>query len=279
MIFSDSDFRVLIKGLQYTVIEMAVAIAAAVIASMALDGSRSTDETRPVTVAWLSAVGGNTKVHLHARLPPESRTSEIEWQYQQKPAGGTFGPWTDLPPSGVIKGLANGWAYSFRVRAVEGANGNAVAVSRSREASVVLAQVWPQDLDPEWLLKADVATKLCPEGDPTISEPVVFRPGRADLEGGRAAGIQRTLQMFLQDARRRPNVKIHLVGLASPDGDRDYNATLSRRRVEAVQRLISSLEAEEGQARPEIHYWGEEHLTNGIARSRSVRLVSCVSSI
>lgn len=278
MILSDSDFRALIKGLQLTVVELMVAIAAAILAFVLLDPGGSNSDTEPVPVALLNAVGGDTRVHLQAHLPSESGTSGIKWQYQQKPAGGIFGPWKALPPGGVVESLANGWAYSFRVRAVRGPKDETVAALPSREASVVLAHVWPRHFDPEWLLKADVAARVCPDGDPAISEPIVFRPGRADLEGSRTDGIRRTLRVFLQEARRRPSVKIHLVGLASPDGDRSYNATLSGRRVEAVQRLISSFGDEEGAARPEVHYWGEEHLTNGIARSRSVRLVSCGSS-
>ena len=223
----------------------------------------------------LAVEGGDGRVTLSGY---DAVATAGRWQYQQKPVGGAFGGWREVPEGRVVKGLANGWAYSFRVRAVSGP-GDEIVVQPSNEASVFLPQRRPPRLDFERLLKEQIASEVCPGADPVISDPIVFRRDQPVVGETRApeAAAPEALAAFFDDEHRPRGSEVHVIGLASPDGDREYNSDLSRRRAEVVRGMVSAWFGDESEPPGiSVRSWGEDHLTNGIANSRSVRLVSCV---
>ena len=69
-------------------------------------------------------------------------------------------------------------------------------------------------------------------------------------------------------------VKLHVLGFASGDGNRRYNENLARQRAAAVATIVRKLDSSR---KLREHSWGENHLTSGVANSRSVRIVGCRS--
>ena len=71
--------------------------------------------------------------------------------------------------------------------------------------------------------------------------------------------------------------RLTVFGLASPDGDELHNDDLSQLRAANVQTMIQQ-ELETKDTKIDTEHWGlgEVHLTQGIANSRSVRVVACI---
>ena len=125
-------------------------------------------------------------------------------------------------------------------------------------------------MDDEWLLRDEiVAQKLC-DGDATeISEPILFKRGQRVPANERVA--RATIKTFLEKPELA-NGKLHVLGFASGDGSSLYNERLARQRANAIVALVRE---EDSDRLLRDDSWGENHLTNGVANSRSVRLVGC----
>ena len=125
----------------------------------------------------------------------------------------------------------------------------------------------------EDLVREEIMSRARPcEGNLHISEPIVFRP----YEWRRVAE-DAPLDDFMRQ-RGEFAAQLDVFGFASPDGRREYNATLAGRRAETVAALITArLGRPEGDAIQVGSSFGEDHLTNGVANSRSVRVAACSS--
>ena len=109
-----------------------------------------------------------------------------------------------------------------------------------------------------------------------ISEPIVFRPGEFEesvvtTDDETVAGFIESLE--LQDGRK---ATMHVFGLASADGDHRYNQQLSKKRADTVREQIKAANQQIDVGKS--FSLGEDHLASGVAESRSVRVVACVSS-
>lgn len=124
-------------------------------------------------------------------------------------------------------------------------------------------------MDEEWLLKNEIARRRCDGGPTKISEPILFKRAQIDLADERVA--EATIKAFLAKPELQ-NVKLHVIGFASGDGNSQYNDNLARQRARAVVAIVQNLAP---RRTPIEDSWGETHLTNGVANSRSVRLVGC----
>ena len=280
MNFGEIDGRLTLKGLTIALLLLATPSA------VALWWWGIPWPSSPELVLTIESGDGQAVLRCYSRppsAPPLDCVSDrrgLQWQYQQRPVGTAFGrSWHNLRKDRIVGGLANGWAYSFRVRAISGSDGR-IVVAPSAEASAVLPQTPPRQPDPERLLKMDIRTRICSGGAAVISAPIVFRRDQPDIDNPDDPEILRTLNEFFQDAEGPTSDRVHLIGFASPDGDTRHNENLSRLRVEAVARMVGELAVAGRRAPPTtvVHAWGEDHLSNGIATSRAVRLVSCVGS-
>ena len=94
----------------------------------ASDEVTATPMAPPLKPTGVTATAGHAQVALSWNNPDNATISK--WQYQQKQADGSYGPWMDIPnstattTSHTVTGLTNGTVYSFRIRAVNaGGNG------------------------------------------------------------------------------------------------------------------------------------------------------------
>lgn len=112
------------------------------------------------------------------------------------------------------------------------------------------------------------------EGRWAISRPVVFRPG----VGGEVADEvdERTIRRFLKRPALRKVNKLYVLGFASADGPREVNDDLAWQRARTVAKAIRL-------SRPTLdvkkYKLGEDHLTEGVASSRSARIVACIPAV
>lgn len=111
--------------------------------------------------------------------------------------------------------------------------------------------------------------------DLRISPPVVFRPHKSDQLVATTGpdSLEHAVQSLkLEDANANGG-QLYVFGYASADGPRDYNRTLSKQRADHVRKLV-----EKETPVADTFPMGEDHLVNGVAESRGVRLVACVPS-
>lgn len=133
--------------------------------------------------------------------------------------------------------------------------------------------VLPPDvrMDDEWRLKAEIAQRICNGGAAEISDPVLFERGETTPADVPAA--EDLIKTFVSKPELQ-KVKLHVLGFASGDGNRRYNENLARQRATAVAAMVRKLDSSR---KLREHSWGETHLTNGVANSRSARIVGCRS--
>jgi outer membrane protein OmpA-like peptidoglycan-associated protein len=97
---------------------------------------------------------------------------------------------------------------------------------------------------------------------------VQFGFDKADLTDG----AQTALATIVKELRANPALTVELEGYTDPTGPKDYNVTLSQRRVETVRRYL----IEQGAELPRIHSVGLGPLAGGkrdeIAKQRRVTL-------
>lgn len=123
-------------------------------------------------------------------------------------------------------------------------------------------------MDDEWRLREEIAERLCNGGAPKISEPILFKRGMATPMDERAAEI---IRAFLTKPELQ-KVDLHVLGFASGDGISLHNENLARQRAETVAAAVRELYPNRTLL---TDSWGEVHLTNGVANSRSARIVGC----
>lgn len=104
-----------------------------------------------------------------------------------------------------------------------------------------------------------------------ISRPVVFRPGVADEVAGQID--EKSIHRFMEQPATRKAAKVYVFGFASADGPRDVNELLAMQRAWTIKRTI---QRDNPAIAVEVHDMGEDHLTDGVASSRSARIVACV---
>lgn len=150
--------------------------------------------------------------------------------------------------------------------------------SASRVTPVVVLLVCCEE-DDERRVKAEIGRylegeKVSCDGRWAISRPVLFRPDVGDEVADETD--ERTIRGFLKRPALRKVKKLYVLGFASADGPREVNDELAWQRAgtvaETVRRRRPSLEIEE-------YGLGEDHLTEGVASSRSVRIVACVPAV
>jgi outer membrane protein OmpA-like peptidoglycan-associated protein len=97
---------------------------------------------------------------------------------------------------------------------------------------------------------------------------VQFGFDKADLTDG----AQTALATIVKELRANPTLTVELEGYTDPTGPKDYNVTLSQRRVETVRRYL----IEQGAELPRIHSVGLGPLPGGkgdeVAKQRRVTL-------
>jgi outer membrane protein OmpA-like peptidoglycan-associated protein len=97
---------------------------------------------------------------------------------------------------------------------------------------------------------------------------VQFGFDKADLTDG----AQTALATIVKELQANPALTVELEGYTDPTGPKDYNVTLSQRRVESVRRYL----IEQGAELPRIHSVGRGPLNGGkggeIAKQRRVTL-------
>lgn len=135
------------------------------------------------------------------------------------------------------------------------------------------------DEDDERRVKAEIGRYLKEKnvscsGRWTISRPVLFRP----RVGNEVAdeGDERTIRHFLKRPALRKVKELYVLGFASADGPREVNDELAWQRARTVAEAIRL-------SRPTLdvkkYKLGEDHLTEGVASSRSARMVACVPAV
>lgn len=149
-------------------------------------------------------------------------------------------------------------------------------VSRIKPAVVLLVCC---DEDDERRVKAEIGRylegeKVSCDGRWAISRPVLFRPDVGDEVADEVD--ERTIRHFLKRPALRKVKKLHVLGFASADGPREINDELAWQRAgtvaEAIRRRRPTLEVEK-------YGLGEDHLTEGVASSRSARIVACIPAV
>ena len=114
--------------------------------------------TAPVAPSSVSATAGVNQVSLAWTLTTADSTI-TEWQYRYKTTG-SYGLWTKVPSgahatrSATVTGLASGAAYTFEVRAKNGAGDGAAATSA---ASAAVTPAAPAGLSVAWSTTASSA--------------------------------------------------------------------------------------------------------------------------
>lgn len=69
----------------------------------------------------------------------------------------------------------------------------------------------------------------------TVLQPTVqFRQGKSSIESSQYASIERIAQYM----RSNPDVKVEIVGYASPEGSADFNQRLSEKRADVVKKTL-----------------------------------------
>ena len=149
-----------------------------------------------------------------------------------------------------------------------GGDGPRILVHKTQENTWKI--VIPSDvrirIEDERLLTEEIEQDVCDGGAAEISEPVLFTRGETTPLDTRA------VTAFLNRSALQEGMKLHVLGFASGDGNRQYNDDLARQRAEAVTEIVKELAPDRELV---IDSWGETHLTNGVANSRSVRIVGC----
>lgn len=150
--------------------------------------------------------------------------------------------------------------------------------SASRVKSIVFLLVCC-DEDDEGRVTAEIGRylkeeKVSCDGRWAISRPVVFRPDVGDEVADEVD--ERTIHRFLKRPALRKVKKLYVLGFASADGPREVNDELAWQRAgtvaETIRRRRPTLEVEK-------YGLGEDHLTEGVASSRSARIVACVPAV
>lgn len=150
-------------------------------------------------------------------------------------------------------------------------------VSRIKPAVVLLVCC---DENDERRLKAEIGRyleeeeKVSCDGRWAISRPVLFRPDVGDEVADEVD--ERTIRRFLKRPVLQKVKKLYVLGFASADGPREVNGELAWQRATTVAEAIRL-------SRPTLdvkkYELGENHLTEGVASSRSARIVACVPTV
>lgn len=156
-------------------------------------------------------------------------------------------------------------------RPLSQANGAGLRITVQRTTDNAWTIVLPPDvrMDDEWRLKGEIAQRLCKSGPTEISEPILFERGQTIPTNEQAA--EAIIRAFLNTPESE-NFKLHVLGFASGDGSSSHNKDLAWERAKAVAETARNLYRNRVLREKS---WGETHLTNGVANSRSVRLVGC----
>ena len=130
--------------------------------------------------------------------------------------------------------------------------------------------------DQEGLLRKQLAREI---GCQTlmVSKPFVFMPGDwINPLDGVEAQVEEFLRKCCSALGKESTSILYVVGFASADGPGDHNKKLASDRAKAILETIRNL------IRKKFPRWnirteslGEDHLTSGVADSRSARLVFC----
>ena len=125
----------------------------------------------------------------------------------------------------------------------------------------------------EWLLREQLARKIGCQQPLIVSKPFVFMPGEwKDPKDGVEAQVEEFRRKCCTSLQKASKRILYVVGFASADGPGNHNRKLALNRAQTIQCLI----------RKKFPGWrictrslGEDHLTSGVAHSRSARLVFC----
>lgn len=107
----------------------------------------------------------------------------------------------------------------------------------------------------------------CP-GTWAISRPVLFRRGVANEVADQVD--KKSIHRFMMRPAVRKAPKVYVFGFASADGPSDVNDRLALQRAQTVKAIAQKYHMD-----VEKHGLGENHLTQGVADSRSARIVAC----
>ena len=110
---------------------------------------------------------------------------------------------------------------------------------------------------------------FCP-GTWAVSRPVLFRRGVANAVADRVD--EESIRRFMERPAVRRAPKVYVFGFASADGPDGVNDDLARQRAQTVK---AAVRRHEPNMDVEKYDLGEDHLTLGVAHSRSARIVAC----
>ena len=141
----------------------------------------------------------------------------------------------------------------------------------SRKAAKLCARAGTDD--EERLLREQLAATIGCQQPLILSKPFVFMPGEwKKPKDGMEAQVAEFRRKCCSSLRKASKRILYVVGFASADGPGDHNRKLALNRAQTIQCLI----------RKKFPGWrictrslGEDHLTSGVAHSRSARLVFC----
>ena len=141
----------------------------------------------------------------------------------------------------------------------------------SRKAAKLCARAGTDD--EERLLREQLAATIGCQQPLILSKPFVFMPGEwKEPKDRMEAQVAQFRWKCCSSLRKASKRILYVVGFASADGPGDHNRKLALNRAQTIQCLI----------RKKFPGWrictrslGEDHLTSGVAHSRSARLVFC----
>lgn len=104
-----------------------------------------------------------------------------------------------------------------------------------------------------------------------ISVPILFRPGVGDDVADPVD--EESIRRFMGTQTSRKVKTVYVFGFASADGPIHVNQRLACQRARTIEKKIRK-----GRWRVDVEVdgLGENHLTNGVASSRSARIAACV---
>lgn len=132
------------------------------------------------------------------------------------------------------------------------------------------------DEELEMRVRAEIAQRLKKKGvscDDTwdISVPILFRPGVGDDVADHVD--KQSIRRFMESQTSRKVATVYVFGFASADGPIHVNQRLACQRARTIKKEILD---DKWPVEVEVHGLGEDHLTNGVASSRSARIAACV---
>lgn len=173
------------------------------------------------TKDWVRETLGQKEAEINQRV--ETRVGDVETRVDQ-----------EAQRIGTVEGLVT--EGSGRITALESSLGQVAETARQAHGRADAAHARADEVDSR-------LTRLWNNRNKRNTVETIhlqFGFDRADLSDA----AQTALLAIVKELKDNPNLTVELQGYADPTGARDYNVTLSQRRVEAVRRYLVDKGAE-----------------------------------